>query len=142
MTVRMMIAGGTLLILGAGCANAGPCTQQINELSSKMGWQDAGSGATPGSASSTTKPDAAAHPPTSASSKAMEGKAASGEDANRQTTGRPTASDQAGGATSSVPNDQPAAKAALARARALDSQGSYECKQAVQEARSLVGHTE
>jgi hypothetical protein len=140
MNARAMIAGGALLILGAGSANAGPCTQQINELSSTLGWQDAGSGPTPGSASSTTKPDAAAHPPTSATSKALEGKAASAEDANRQTTGRPTASDQAGGATSAASNDQPAAKAALARARALDSQGSDECKQAVQEARQLVGH--
>jgi hypothetical protein len=143
MTLRtMMMAGGALLILGGGWAHAGPCTQQINELSSTLGWQDAGSGPTPGSATSSARPEGAAHPPTAATNKAAEGRATSADDANRQTTGRPTASEQAQGATASVPNDQSAAKAALARARALDSQGSDACKQAVQEARNLVGHTE
>jgi hypothetical protein len=141
--MRISIAGAALLMWCCGPAAAGPCTAQINELSSMLGWKDAGSGPTPGAATTTATPASeAAHPPTSATNKAMEGKAASAEDANRQSSGQPTAGDQAQGSRSQVANDQPAARAALERARTLDAQGDEGCRQAVQEARRSVGHTQ
>jgi hypothetical protein len=129
------------LTLFAGPAAAGPCSQQINELASLLGWQDAGSGPTPGASTiSAPQTQPAGHPPTASANKAAEGKATSSDDANRQTTGRSTVGDQAQGARSSAPNDESEARAALQRARTLDAQGSDECKQAVQEARRLTGH--
>ncbi len=142
MIARLIIAGAAVLALGTGVATAGPCTKDINDLSSKLGWRDAGSGPTPGSATTTTQSQAPAHPPTSVMNKAMEGTAASAQDANRQTTGQPTAAAQSQGAKATTPNDQSEAKAALERARQLDAQGNNECNQALQEARRLVGHVE
>jgi len=138
-----LVAGGAFLMLCAGPAAAGPCTQQINQLTGTLGWNDAGSGPTPGAASSTTRTvQAPAHPPTDATKKAMEGKAASAHDANRQTTGHPTAADQALGTQSPVSNDESAARAALDRARTLDAQSNEECKKLVLEAKHLVGFDE
>jgi hypothetical protein len=91
----------TALVLIGGAAQAGPCT------TASMSKQDAGSGPTTGSASQTENRAAAKetpqHPPTSAMNQAASSTATSAQDVQRQTEGKPTAAQQAQGAT---PADQ------------------------------------
>lgn len=79
-------------ILATGAAQAGPCNTAN---------KDAGSGPTPGSTAQTTTGTATAskeHPPTAAMDKASGNVATSSQDAQRQTQGQPTASQEAQGA--------------------------------------------
>ena len=136
-----IISTSALLLLSVAPANAGPCTDEINNLSKVMASRDAGTGPTVGAGSpqsSPTPPQAGAtqeHPPTAIIGKEAEGRAASPDDVRRQTTGQPTAADQPQSSGKLM-----TASDALSRARMLDKQGNEtECMAAVQQARQLLG---
>ena len=79
---------GALFALGAGSANAGPCSTPS---------RDAGSGNVPGYTGQTigsTATESKQHPPTTVMNKAADNTAMSSEDAKRQMQGQPTAADQ------------------------------------------------
>jgi hypothetical protein len=80
----------------------------------------------------------AEHPPTAAMNQATQGSAASPEDVQRQTSGRPTAAQQAQGASPGA--SKTAASAALEQARNFDKTGEEaRCMDAVQQAKRLAG---
>jgi alpha-L-fucosidase len=145
MTKASVISTSLLLLLSIAPASAGPCADEINNLSKLMASRDAGSGPTVGAASSpssrTTQSqggETQQHPPTATMSKETEGRATSPEDVQRQTTGRPTAAEQSQRAASDT-GQQPAVEA-LNRARMLDQQGNEaECMAAVQQAKQFSG---
>jgi hypothetical protein len=144
MTKASILGTSVLLLLSVAPAQAGPCTDAINNLAKVMASRDAGSGPTVGAASphnsATVKPQDGSpqHPPTATMSKETAGRAASPEDVQRQTAGRPTAAEQSQRGTSST--TQQSAVEALSRARALDQQGNEaECMAAVQQAKQLSG---
>jgi hypothetical protein len=137
-----IIGASILILLNVAPAQSGPCTDAINSLSKMMASHDAGSGSTIGAASSqssTTQPSSSAqqHPPTAIISKETEGRAASPQDVQRQTTGQPTAAEQPQQSTST---NQQAAAEALDRARLLDQQGNEtECMAVVRPIKELFG---
>jgi hypothetical protein len=78
------------------------------------------------------------HPPTAAMNAATQGGAASPQDVQRQTSGQPTAAQQAQGGSSR--HDGQTASAALEQARTFDRAGQEaQCVDAVQQARRLAG---
>jgi hypothetical protein len=80
------------------------------------------------------------HPPTAAMNQATQGSAASPEDVQRQTSGRPTAAQQAQGASPGASVDKTGASAALEQARNFDKMGEEaRCMDAVQRAKRLAG---
>ena len=84
----------------------------------------------------TTKPREE-HPPTAAMNEATKGSAASPQDVQRQTSGQPTAAQQAQG---SGGPDTPSASALLEQARGFDKAGQEgRCMDAIQQARRLAG---
>ena len=81
------------MVFSVSSAIAGPCSTN----------KDAGAGPTPGyNTTGQANPQAGgetqAHPPTQTMNRATEGTAASGQDAQRQQQGQPTAAEQANGA--------------------------------------------
>jgi hypothetical protein len=77
------------------------------------------------------------HPPTAAMNSATQGSAASPQDVQRQTSGQPTAAQQAQGA---LGRDGPTASSALEQARTFDKTGQEaQCMDAVRHARQLAG---
>ena len=77
------------------------------------------------------------HPPTAAMNEATKGSAASPQDVQRQTSGQPTAAQQAQG---SGGPDKPSASALLEQARGFDKAGQEgRCMDAIQQARRLAG---
>jgi hypothetical protein len=95
-TKRLILAGCSAIVLGAGTAWAGPCDTAGRAANLK----DAGSG--PASQSTSQTVGAAGetreHPPTSTMNRATEDVAASSQDTQRQMQGQPTAAQQAEGA--------------------------------------------
>ena len=86
---RLILAGCSVIVLGAGTAWAGPCdTGRTNK--------DAGSGPASQSSSQTTgmSTDAKQHPPTETMNRASDDVAASSQDTQRQMQGQPTAAGQ------------------------------------------------
>jgi hypothetical protein len=81
------------------------------------------------------------HPPTAVMNKATEGSAASPQDVQRQTSGQPTAAQQAQGASGRPgQHDGQTASAALEQARTFDKAGQEaQCMDAVRHARQLAG---
>jgi len=78
------------------------------------------------------------HPPTAAMNTATQGGAASPQDVQRQTSGQPTAAQQAQGASSG--RDGQTASSALEQARTFDKAGQEaQCMDAVRRARQLAG---
>ncbi|MEJ0074472.1 MAG: hypothetical protein WDO17_03340 [Alphaproteobacteria bacterium] len=78
------------------------------------------------------------HPPTAAMNAATQGSAASPQDVQRQTSGQPTAAQQAHGGASS--HDGQTASAALEQARTFDRAGQEaQCMDAARYARQLAG---
>lgn len=139
MKTRVLLASSALLVLTVASAAAGPCTDQINDLTKTLSSKDAGSGTTPGAGSGTTTASGqkAEHPPTSRIGKVVEGTATSPEDARRQTQGKPTVAEQGGNVRQGGSNDPEAAKAALDRARGFDATGDEsQCMASVREART------
>lgn len=144
MKATISIAGAFLLFgLPMGVAQAGACTSEIENLTKTMAASDAGSGPTSGaspSSSAGSARDTAQHPPTERVGQEVQGKAASPEDVRRQTTGQPTAADQAQSGRMSGAASKAEASAALDRARGLDKGGKEaECMEAVTEAKRLSG---
>jgi hypothetical protein len=99
MKARLLIfAGSALIALGMAGAQAGPC----KTVGSAAKTQDAGSGPTPGytgkadtSVSGSGNSATNEHPPTSTMNRQASSTAASGQDAQRQMQGQPTAAQQA-----------------------------------------------
>lgn len=78
------------------------------------------------------------HPPTAAMNEATKGSAASPQDVQRQTSGQPTAAQQAQGAGSG--SDKPSASALLEQARGFDKAGQEgRCMDAIQQAKRVAG---
>ncbi len=135
-----ILISATLTAVGAGAANAGPCTNEIDAFAKTLAAKDAGSGPTPGT-SAATQPAAkqsAEHPPSAIMGQQTEGKATSPEDVRRQTEGQPPAAQQ--GTTGTATGSMSDASAKLDQARALDRQGKEaECMDALRQAKQLSG---
>jgi hypothetical protein len=120
--ITVLMACSTALVLGITGAGAGPCTQEIMNVSKKLAASDAGTGPTTGNPESTAGNQKGQHPGTSLMSKETQGKAISPNDVQRQ---------------SGIKSD---ASQALERARGLDAQGKEaECMNEVTHARRLAG---
>jgi hypothetical protein len=100
---RLILAGCSVIVLGAGTAWAGPCD------TGRTANKDAGSGPASQSSSQTTgmKTDAQ-HPPTETMNRASGDAAASSQDTQRQMQGQPTAAQQQGAKPGSPVNSQEA----------------------------------
>ena len=110
------------LALGTANAGAGPCNQEIMDVTKKLATTDAGSGPSTGKPGSMAGDQKGQHPGTSVISKETEGKATSPQDVRRQSGVKTEASD------------------ALERARALDAQGKEaECMNEIRNAKQLAG---
>ena len=96
---RLILAGCSVIVLGAGTAWAGPCD------TGRTANKDAGSGPASQSSSQTTgmSTDAKQHPPTETMNRASGDVAASSQDTQRQMQGQPTAAQQAEGAKPGSP---------------------------------------
>ena len=117
-----LVLTSTAFVLGMGSARAGPCSQEIVDVTKKLAAKDAGTGPTTGTPAPTTADQPARHPGTGLISKETQGKATSPADVQRQ---------------SGVKAD---ASQALERARGLDAQGKEaECMNEVMNARQLAG---
>ena len=96
-TKQIALAACAVMVLSVGSAYAaGPCN---------TAGKDAGSGPTPGATGqliTTGAADTKAHPPTDTMNRAAGDKAMSGQDAQRQQQGEPTAAQQAQGAKPSA----------------------------------------
>jgi hypothetical protein len=99
---RLILAGCSVIVLGAGTAWAGPCDTGRTT-------KDAGSGPASQSSSQTTgiSTDAKQHPPTETMNRASGDVAASSQDTQRQMQGQPTAAQQAEGAKPGSPMNSP-----------------------------------
>lgn len=112
----------TLFVLGTANASAGPCSQEIVEVTKTLAASDAGSGPTTGTPAPTAGDQKGQHPGTALVSKETQGKATSPQDVQRQS------------------GVKSAASQALERARAFDSQGKEaECMNEVKSAKQLAG---
>jgi hypothetical protein len=158
-----LLASGVLVSPGLGIALAGPCSDQIAELSrlTSGGGVPATTGATSGAApvnpgaatvgsagaagAAGAKPGEASDPGTGKQTvdqrsgtremSAVAGQiATSPEDVRRQQEGRPTSAQAADQASERLPM----AKAKLEQARALDEQGNAGCMALVNEARAAI----
>ena len=119
---KTLFAIGTAWLLGTASAGAGPCSQEIMDVTKKLAASDAGSGPTTGNPGATAGDQKGQHPGTSLMSKETQGKAISPKDVQRQ---------------SGVKSD---ASQALERARGFDAQGKEtECMNEVMNARQLAG---
>ena len=95
---RLILAGCSVIVLGAGTAWAGPCD------TGRTANKDAGSGPASQSSSQTTGTSTGAqHPPTERMNRASGDVAASSQDTQRQMQGQPTAAQQAEGAKPGSP---------------------------------------
>ena len=104
-TIRLILAGCSIVVLGVGTAMAGPCDIGGRAADRK----DAGSGPASIGSSQTTTGVATdkEHPPTSAMNRASGDVAASSQDVQRQMQGQPTAAQEAQG---TKPNEKRADK--------------------------------
>jgi hypothetical protein len=120
--IRSPVAGAAALLLSATGASAGPCSQEISNLTKALAAKDAGSGPTTGHTAPMAGDQKGQHPGTSLMSKETEGKATSAEDVQRQSGMLAEASRE------------------LDRARGLDAQGNEAaCMDAVQSAKQRGG---
>jgi hypothetical protein len=114
-----LMASAAVVALGSANASAGPCAQQITEVSKQLAASDAGMGPTKGTPAPTAGDQKGQHPPTAIMGQQTEGRAISPRDTQRQSGIRSGAS------------------SALALARKLDDQGRPECKDAADLANEL-----
>ena len=104
-----------------------PPTATMNTAASSLGTN---------TGTNTAKPQE--HPPTAAMNEATKGSAASPQDVQRQTSGQPTAAQQAQGSTG-APGQQ-TASTLLEQARSFDQAGQEaRCMDAIQQAKRLAG---
>jgi hypothetical protein len=153
-----LLASGVLIGPGLGVASAGPCSDQIAELSrlTSGGASPTTTGSTPNPGATTTgnvgagglaaaKPGEASQPGTGQQTAdqrsgtremntAAGQVATSAEDVRRQQEGRPTTAQAANQASDRLP----LAKAKLDQARLLDEQGNAGCTALVNEARAAL----
>ena len=115
-----LMATAAMVALGSVGASAGPCAQQISELTKELAASDAGTGPTTGTSARTAAEEKGQHPPTAIMGEQVESRALSPGDVQRQ-SGIKT------GATS-----------ALALARKLDALDRPECKDAADLAQELL----
>jgi len=97
---QVFLVACAAMVLSAGVANAGPCSNRA---------KDAGSGPTPGQTGQTIttgEADVKAHAPTDTMNKAAGDKATSAQDAQRQQQGQPTVAQEAQGAKQTQTADQ------------------------------------
>jgi hypothetical protein len=154
----LLLASGALVAMSTGFASAGPCSDQIAELSRVTTGGAAptstgaispsaptGGGNVAGAGPAGTKPGESSEAGTgkqvadqrggTKEMSAVAGQVAtSPEDVRRQQEGRPTASQAADQASDRLPM----AKAKLEQARVLDDQGKPECMNLVNEARQAM----
>src|SRR5829696_5211347 len=94
-TQTFILASVALVALGAGSANAGPCSAEIDTVTKTLAAKDAGSGPTgPADTTGSVASPSSQHTPTSIMKQQTEGKATSPEDVRRQTAGQPTTAQQ------------------------------------------------
>jgi hypothetical protein len=115
-----LVAAAAVILLGSASASAGPCAQQITDLSKELAASDAGAGPTRGAPAPTAGDEKGQHPPSSIMGQRTEGRALSPGDAQRQS------------------GIKSGASGALALARKLDDQGMSECQDAVDLASELL----
>jgi hypothetical protein len=141
---RFAIIAAVAFILKGTAAEASQCNFEISNLQKLLTSSDAGMGPTgnpvaqPSTAGVATMPETTT-PPTAGANKALEGKAASPEDVQRQNEGQPTAGD-----TPSTGQMPPAntrlAQESLARAQELNKAGKEaECQNEVNKAKAAFG---
>ena len=119
---KLVLTSCAILGLGTASAGAGPCNQQIVELSKRLAAVDAGSGPTTGHPAPMAGDQKGEHPGTALMSKETEGKATSAQDVQRQSGVKIEASN------------------ALDRARSFDAQGKEaECMDEVKKAKQVAG---
>jgi hypothetical protein len=119
---KTLFACSTAWLLGIASAGAGPCSQEIMDVTKKLAASDAGSGPTTGNPGATAGDQKGQHPGTSLMSKETQGKATSPKDVQRQ---------------SGMKSD---ASQALERARGFDAQGKEtDCMNEVMNAKQLAG---
>ena len=118
-SLTTLMATATVIVLGSASASAGPCAQQITELTKQLAASDAGTGPTGASPAPTAGDQKGQHPPTSIMGQQSEGRALSPGDTQRQS------------------GIKSGASSALALARKLDAEGRPECKDAVDLASEL-----
>jgi hypothetical protein len=112
----------TASALSVGSAGAGPCSQEIADVTKRLAASDAGTGPSTGTPAPTAGDQPGRHPGTGLISKETQGKATSPADVQRQ---------------SGVKAD---ASQALERARGLEAQGKEaECMREVMNAKQLAG---
>lgn len=117
-----VLAMCAVLALGLTSAQAGPCKQEILNVTKRLAASDAGAGPSTGHPKAMVGDQKGQHPGTSLMSKETRGKATSAQDVERQSGIKMEASH------------------ALERARALDAQGKEaECMKEVRNARRLAG---
>jgi hypothetical protein len=114
-----LVASAAAVVLASSSASAGPCAQQITELSKRLAASDAGMGPTGAKPAPTAGNQKGQHPPTAIMGQQTEGRALSPGDTQRQSGIKSQAS------------------SALELARKLDDQGRAECKDAVDLASEL-----
>jgi hypothetical protein len=119
-SIRLTAISVSVLALGSVSASAGPCAEQISELTKEFAASDAGTGPTRGTPAPTAGEEKGQHPPTAIMGQQVESRALSPGDVQRQ-SGIKT------GATS-----------ALALARKLDALDRPVCKDAVDLAKELA----
>jgi hypothetical protein len=120
--VTTLMATAAVVVMGSASASAGPCAEQIAQLTKELAASDAGSGPTRGTPAPTAgdeKGEKGQHPPTAIMGKQAEGRALSPGDAQRQS------------------GIKSGASSALALARKLDAQDRPECKDAMDLAQEL-----
>jgi len=154
MTRHLLIAAaGACLMLAGGQAGAAQCSQEIATLEKALSSKDAGMGPTDtgmAGSSGTEKsgaidvPQAGELPGTEATpamNEAVEGKAASAQDVQRQNTGEPTAAEAAQAQqTTPAAGGQSEVTDPLQEARDLDQAGKEEeCLAAVSEVKRNLG---
>ena len=114
-----LMATAAVIALGSASASAGPCAQQITDLTKELAASDAGSGPTQGTPAPTAGDEKGQHPPTAIMGQQVEGRALSPGDVQRQTGIKTGASN------------------ALALAKKLDARDLPECKDAADLAKEL-----
>jgi hypothetical protein len=110
------LASALCIAFGTGDAEAGQCTQEIENYQKELSKTDAGMGPTEPAASANETPA------TATMNEAAEGKATSSQDVQQQNQGQPTAADAAE-AESIAPAAGGGSQVTLDQARELDAAG-------------------
>jgi hypothetical protein len=134
----LIIAAGISIALSLQAAQAGPCMNEIGKLEKTLASKDAGMGPT-----DSGMPKEGVVPGTDATqtmNEAVQGKAASPEDVQKQNQGQPTAAEAAKAGASTPAAGTSNALNSLQQAKELDKAGKEaECMSAIQDAKKQMG---